>query len=288
MKLNVISDLHCEINRDGSVNWMDFEPERLEPADYLIVAGDTGYATTEPKIIDELKNKTDGKFKEVLTIKGNHSYWVPYEFENQEDEDKFAHEMIPNDTIDLVDGDIAIIGTTLWTNAVSYEEATCMNDYRRTPNFGLDKKLKRYDEESNWLRERYQHYKTEGKRIVVVTHHNPREFSILPENCGEHVDVKSAYWCFDCNATHPGYEAEIYEMSFRGFNRGLIRDVRDIKPELWICGHIHEDIDVVDDGIRFIRHPIGYRWGYYSVRYLPDETKQKVIDSWYNCVVELN
>ena len=287
MRLNVISDLHCEVNRDGSVDWMDFEPGRLEPADYLIVAGDTGYATTEAKIIEELKNHTAGKFKQVLTIKGNHSYWVPDWFKWSANEDELSDKMAPNDTIELVDEDVAIIGTTLWTNAVSYEEATRMNDYRRTPVFDVVEKLKRYEAESSWLRERYNYYKDLGKRIVVVTHHNPREFSVLPENCREHVDVMSAYWCFNCDETKPGYDTEIYKMSFRGFNHGLIRDVRDIKPEVWICGHIHENIDVVDNGIRFIRHPIGYRWGYYSIRGLSDDDKEKVTSSWYNCIIEI-
>ena len=65
MKLNIISDLHCDTKRD-KVDWMDFDPTRLCPADYLIVAGDTGYDNTEQKIYSEMHKLTEGKFKDIL------------------------------------------------------------------------------------------------------------------------------------------------------------------------------------------------------------------------------
>lgn len=258
MTINVISDLHCEYNfKRNEVVWFDFHPEKLKEADYLIVAGDTGYAPTEHLIIKELKRLTQGKFKNVLSIMGNHSYWVPYMEDNDESQyipDAYFLSMIGNDKIDIVDGDVAIIGTTLWTNKTSYAELRNMNDYRYIPGFTSDVKKKRFEEESAWLREKYNQYREEGKKIVVVTHHNPRSPDILPENSGEHYDVASAYWVFE----------------------GL----EDIKPDVWICGHIHEDLDIVDGGTRFFRHPIGYRFGYYTLW-----NKEK--ESWYDTIIEV-
>ena len=261
MKFNIISDLHCDIKKNGEVEWFGFEPEKLEPADYLIVAGDSGYAVTERKIHRELRKRTKGKFKKVLTIKGNHSYWV---FSDDPgvtpaDEEKMA----PNDYIDIEDGNVAIIGTTLWTNSTKMSEIRSMNDYNYIPGFDPKVKADRFERESTWLRRRYEEYKSKGRKIIIVTHHNPRTPEQLPEYSWEHGDVYTAYWTVN----------------------GVLDD---IKPDIWICGHIHENFDGDIDGVRFIRHPIGYRWGIYS--YQPDKYPghKKIVDSWYNKVVEVD
>lgn len=261
MTFNVISDLHCILNKDGSVEWYDFEPEKLEPADYLIVAGDSGHALIERKIHTDLRRRTKDKFKKVLTIKGNHSYWV---FEDEAEDPETVDELVmaPNDTIDVVDGDVAIIGTTLWTNSCRLSEASMMNDYNYIPDFSPELKIKRFEKESRWLREKWTEYKNAGKKVVIVTHHCPRSPEELPEYSREHSEVYSAYWTLD----------------------GALDDV---KPDLWICGHIHEDFDEVIDGVRFVRHPIGYRFGWYRPNPKKFPAHQKIIDSWYNKIVEV-
>ena len=261
MKLNVISDLHCALKTDGSIEWYDFEPEKLEPADYLVVAGDSGHALTERRIHAELRKRTKGKFKKVLTIKGNHSYWV---FAEEAEDPETADELVmaPNDKIDLVDGDVAIIGTTLWTNATRFSEVRGMNDYNYIPDFNPEVKEKRFGKESKWLREKWLEYKNAGKKVVIVTHHNPRNPNQLPEYSLEHADVQTAYWV----------------------KNGVLDDV---KPDVWICGHIHEDFDGEIDGVRFVRHPIGYRFGWYRIDLKKFPEQQSVVDSWYNKVVEV-
>ena len=262
MKLNVISDLHCELGPapENYVEWFDFEPEKLEPADYLIVAGDTGYATTEREIIRDLRRRTEGKFKNILTIKGNHSYWVP-RLESHATEADFAA-MAPNDTIDLVDGGVAIIGTTLWTNRTNRDEILMMNDYKHIPTFTPELKEKRFAEESEFIRNKWLEYKKQGLKVVIVTHHNPRSCSEMPEDSRMHEDVHTAYW-----VSH--------------------KVLDDIKPDLWICGHIHENFDGEIDGVRIVRHPIGYRWGWYEPN--PNsEYGRKLMASWYNKIVEID
>lgn len=262
MKLNIISDLHCATLPDGSVEWFDFEPERLDPADYLIIAGDTGYAQNEHIIHKELREKTKGKFKQVLTIKGNHSYWVTQSYEHEEIPEEYHLAMSPNDTIDIVDGDVAIIGTTLWTNSCGFSEVRYMNDYPNIPTFTPELKQERFEQESNWLRQKWNEYKSQGKKVVIVTHHNPRSPQQLPELSREHEDVYTSYWVV----------------------KGVLDD---IKPDIWICGHIHEDLDTEIDGVRFIRHPIGYRFGYYRYDPVKWPHHRAIMDSWYNKVVEI-
>lgn len=261
MKLNVISDLHCALKKDGSIDWYDFEPEKLEPADYLIVAGDSGHALTERRIHTNLRKRVKGKFKKVLTIKGNHSYWVfPEEAEDPDIADELA--MAPNDKIDLVDGDVAIIGTTLWTNMCKFSEIRSMNDYNYIPDFTPELKIGRFERESKWLREKWLEYKNAGKKVVIVTHHNPRSPEELPEHSWEHGDVYTAYWVVN-------------------------KVLDDIKPDVWICGHIHENFDGEIDGVHFVRHPIGYRFGLYRVDPKKYPKYQAIVDSWYNKIVEV-
>ena len=259
MKLNVISDLHCGYDHGtGQVHWMDFEPERLAPADYLVVAGDTGYATTEDLILKDLARRTEGKFKGILNIFGNHSYWVMVD-DHSVVSDADLTTMAPNRTIDVVDGDVAIIGTTLWTNSAKFSELNYMNDYRHIPGFSPEVKVGRFKAESEWLRSKWQEYKSQGKKVVIVTHHNPRTPEQLVEYSMEHWEVYTAYWTLN----------------------GVLDD---IKPDLWICGHIHEDFDGEIDGVRFVRHPIGYRWGIYRLAF---KRNPEVVDSWYNKVIEV-
>lgn len=253
LRINVISDLHCFLKKNGSVDWLGFEPEALVPADYLVVAGDTGYANNERIIHDELRKRTNGMFKQVLTIKGNHSYWSMHDDISDEDD------MSSNETIELVDGDVAIIGTTLWTNSCKMRELEMMNDYRYIPGFTPEKKLARFSEESKWLRSKWLEHKEAGRKVVAVTHHNPRGEFQLPEYSMQHSDVYTAYWVVN-------------------------GELDDIKPDIWICGHIHEDFDGNVDGVRFVRHPIGYRWGMYRIFY---EDHPEAKDSWYNKIIEV-
>lgn len=257
MKFNIISDLHCGIKNKkkiDSVDWMGFDPSKLVSADYLIVAGDAGYAETEEYIFKDLKKKTKGKFKDILHIKGNHSYW------NFHPNLKLIETMDANDYIEVVDDNVAIIGTTLWTPEYNYSEMRYMNDYRYTPHFNGDIKVARYKEESNWLREKYNKYKNAGNKVVIVTHHIPRTPEQLPEEGWEHSDVSTAYW-------------------------NLKHDLDDIKPDLWVCGHIHKDFDGIVDGVHFVRHPIGYRW--FPYRYPNPVTGKEDEDTWYNKIVEV-
>lgn len=287
MKLNVISDLHCG-TKNGKVQWFDFEPEKLKPADYLIVAGDTGYMDTEHQILAELKERTKGKFKQILAIRGNHSNWVMEPYNEKKQVEKYGRVLSPEGTIDVVDGNVAIIGTTLWTNAVSEDEVRMMNDYNYIPGFTPLVKLLNYEREAKWLRIKYNEYKEQGKRIVIVTHHNPRPAATLPEQCGEHLDVESAYWVQDAKRSTSKWREKIVTPSFRKFNKGLIRDVNDLKPEIWICGHIHENLDAEIDGTRFIRHPIGYRWGWFKYDPKKHPGQKKIMNSWYNKIVKID
>ena len=90
-----------------------FDPTKLESADYLIIAGDLGLLPTEPKIFEDIKKKTSGKFKDVLYIAGNHSHWW-HKIKGISEERPDAIDL-SNDYCERVDGDWLFLGCTLWT-----------------------------------------------------------------------------------------------------------------------------------------------------------------------------
>lgn len=258
MKLNVISDLHINWDYFDESDWNIFEPEKLEPADYLIIAGDLGICDNCEEVADEIKDRTKGKFKDVLWIKGNHDYYYWGHGGNRPEK--------PSDNVrfDKLDGDVAIFGTTLWTPVAGYVNQHCverdMNDYRCIPHWSTDIARKRYAEDLSWIKERLEYYRWLGKKVVIVTHHNPCLFMM------------------DNGAKKHSITDNIYTDAAYYVNDG---SCDDIKPDLWICGHVHRRFDKVVDGVRYIRNPIGYHGSWYG------PCPQIKEDHWYDTIVEV-
>lgn len=258
MTFNVISDLHINntwSDEPGHLNekvldWNIFDPEKLKPADYLIIAGDIGINDTYKPVLETIVKKTEGKYKDVLWIKGNHDYYC---------EKRSVKKPPKNHTFEVVDGDYAIFGTTMWTSLSLIQNQFCaerdMNDYRWIPGWNSEIWHERFNEENAWLKQRFDKYKEQGKKIVVVTHHNPGAF--MADKW--HRDPKKlytdgAYFCDDNSCD-------------------------DIKPDLWICGHKHSRFDETVNGTRYYRNPIGYHGSWYG------PWPQLNEDHWYDSIV---
>lgn len=254
MKFNVISDIHCnpttKHNKYQKVTLFGFEPKKLKPADYLIIAGDLGLNSNYKDVHALIKEETKDLFKDVLFVRGNHDYYTDLRVNDETD-------FISNKYLEIVDNGVAIIGCTLWTpySGQIYNELRYMNDFHLITNPDKDPLIfgNIFREESEWLRQKCAKYKSKGLKVVIVTHHNPRSYKILPEHeiFSNHLEVAKAYWADD--------------------------ELLDIKPDLWVCGHIHTCIDTEYDGVRFVRNPIGYRWNYI----------ENPSEKWYTTIVEV-
>lgn len=238
----------------------NFKPERLKPADYLIVAGDLGLDESYQKVYEDLKKRTEGKFKNIFYIKGNHDYWwFPNKGTNNVKPDKINHD---HRYIEEHIDDYVILGCTLWAPVRSrnmFNVYRCMNDYRYIPEVSTNDMYtstqvvnRLYAEESKWLREKVQENK--DKKIIIVTHDLPRKE--LVEGKFSKSEVNDAYCVMDGSCD-------------------------DIKPLVWIHGHSHSYCDITIDGVRYIRNPIGYRSHY---GYVPSEV---IPDHWYDTVIEI-
>ncbi len=257
---------NTKVNYTLFVLYSTFTPEKLEPADYLIVAGDLGLDDTYQKVYDDLKRRTEGKFKDIFYIKGNHDYWwFPNKnrsYKERPNNINFDHRYIEEHIDDYV-----ILGCTMWAPVRSrnaWNVFRSMNDYRHIPGLtgdfphdhtfweATEKVTQIYKEESEWLRNKVRENK--DKKIIIVTHDLPRKE--LVEGKYSKSEVNDAYCVMDGSCD-------------------------DIKPLVWIHGHSHSYYDTVIDNVRYIRNPIGYREHY---GYVPSEVDPI---HWYNTVIEV-
>ena len=231
-----------------------FDPKKLKPADYLIIAGDLGLDNCYDKILNDIKRKTKGKFKKILHIAGNHDHWW---FGDGERPD---HTNFDRDYFEHKDGEYLFLGCTLWTplrDRDMYNVGRYMNDYRYTPgNFSPYASNHQYEIQSTWLRNKIETNK--DKKIIVFTHHQPFEELIFDDY--KHSDVNAAYVVLDHSLDD-------------------INKYGNIK--LWACGHTHQSYDGMLHNVHVVRNPIGYRSLYDFL--VPENWN----GNWYENVIEV-
>lgn len=242
-----------------------FDPAKLEPADYLIIAGDLGVLPTEPKILEDIKKKTTGKFKDVLYIAGNHSHWW-HKIKGISKERPDGIDL-SNDYCERVDGDWLFLGCTLWTpipDNAAWRIERNMNDYNCIPRFNARECNKQFEIQSSWLRSKVEANK--DKKIVVFTHHQPFKECIK----------------FDSKHNNPWSSSNVAE-AYADLNDSLADINHAGNVKIWLCGHTHMPFDQEVHGIRVVRNPIGYS-DFYLYGSGTSECDPK---SWYNKVIDL-
>lgn len=255
--LEDVSSFSGLLKNDFAKLAMAFKPELLEPADYLVVAGDLATMDCYHEAVADLERRTAGKFKKVLAIPGNHDYWLGDKTKKPED----LHGSWTR--CEWVDGNVVFLGCTLWTPISSkafYDVKTSMNDYRYIPGCSSPETTsKLYTEQKAWLEAKLDEHR--GKKIVVFTHHNPFE------------EMRS-------NARYSTWDARIDE-AYVVSDHSLDGIGKRGDIALWICGHTHENFDGELHGIHVVRNPIGY--GSLVGYFLPENCSGK----WYNSIQEI-
>lgn len=245
MKLQVLSDLH-----------IDSYAKRQKPlgtiaqtdADLILVAGDTANSDAGMQWLQQQAELND---KPVITIAGNHEYF-------SEDVLAFDDKLSQWDTFDKASskglkflqcqqldfGEIRILGCTLWTD---YQfEATSetresvmafMRDYRQimagAELFSPEMSVQIHQRHRAWLKQALIEAHSEGKCVVVMTHH-----SVTPRSVSEQY------------AGRPSNAAFVTDLSSWMH--------QDWAPKLWLHGHTHEAFDYVEGKTRVIVNPRAY------------------------------
>lgn len=223
MKIQFMSDLHCEMYMDGGLRMLDDLPVT---GDILVVAGDmAGYKEIIPAV-DILCSK----FYQVIFVAGNHEYYFS---------DRNA---VHNNRVMLgrrfenfhwLDGDVfefqgqRFVGVTGWfrDSPSNWMYENLLNDFRLIVGY------------KKWvygLHEEHRKFLLENVRPgdVVITHHAPTSLSTP-------LRFKTSQ-----------------------LNRFYVADFQDViekcQPKLWIHGHMHEPVDYDVMGCRVVANPKGY------------------------------
>lgn len=235
MKIQFISDLHCEMYVDGGLRLLDELPA---VGDVLVVAGDMANHDQIDSSVDWLCSK----FHQVIFVPGNHEYY----FSDRETiigkkkklESKFENfHWLDGHTIEI--GRQRFVGTTGWfrDSPTNWIYENMLNDFRLV--MGYKKWVYKAHEES-------RQYLLDNVRPgdVVITHHAPTSLSTPARFKDSHL------------------------------NRFYVADFQDViqkcQPKLWIHGHMHEPSDYEVAGCRVVCNPRGYPGETSS--FLPDRT----------------
>ncbi len=245
----------------------DFDPAKLEPADYLIIAGDLGLEPIYDLILKDIEKKTEGKFKKILHIAGNHDHW--WFRINGLSEVKPDHVNLDHDYCTHVDGDYAFIGCTMWTpisDQASWTVGRYMNDYNYTPGkFSPYASNHQYEIQSAWLRQQLAKYN--DKKWIVFTHHQPFEELTLD-------DYKHNGKGWDGIDVNAAYVVQDHSLDDIAENNNIV---------LWACGHTHANYDGMLHGVHVVRNPIGYR----DIMGFSHSTPENMSGTWYNKIIEV-
>ncbi len=245
----------------------DFDPAKLESADYLIIAGDLGVEPIYDLVLKDIEKKTEGKFKKILHIAGNHDHW--WFRINGLSEVKPDHVNLDRDYCTHVDGDYAFIGCTMWTpisDKASWTVGRYMNDYNYTPGkFSPYASNHQYEIQSAWLRQQLAKY--HDKKCVVFTHHQPFEELTLD-------DYKHNGKGWDGIDVNAAYVVQDHSLDDIAKNNNIV---------LWACGHTHANYDGMLHNVHVVRNPIGYR----DIMGFSHSTPENMSGTWYNKIIEV-
>lgn len=239
MKVHILSDLHTEFSP-----FKDPKPER----DLVVLAGDIGVGYDVIPFVRSFEQSCKTVF-----VAGNHEYYGG----NLEQQDNEYQGQLPDSFLqmDVVEcRGYKIAGTTLWTNfcAASPSEKGIikarMNDYRRICKDSRGGCIS--IENTKFLHETMAAFLRDwaanaGPLDIIVTHHGPSYKSISPKYQG---DIMNAAFCSNLDWL-----------------------VEELKPKLWVHGHVHNSADYMIGDTRVVANPRGYpvKMGYENKQFNP-------------------
>lgn len=249
LSLQIVSDLHLEINRQ--------ESSRSIPvtAPYIALLGDIGRPHKES--YRQFLADLSARYRKVFVIAGNHEYYdekknqYHLEFRRtlavQKDRIREITESL-NNVIFLdnefhdVDG-YTILGTTLWSDIPPRYESvieTLGNDYHHIYIVadGTKRRIKPADvrsmhrEARSWLASEIPHH----DKVIILSHHAPLR------NCDSYLTSSAE---FTNDILSYAYSTDL-------------SDVFTPAVKLWAFGHTHYPCDFQFRGTRVVSNPRGY------------------------------
>lgn len=255
MKIRILSDLHLEFS-EGTMDipMMDDEKDQV-----LVLAGDIGLSKRPTTYTYFFEDIFEG-FRDVIYIMGNHEYYrSSYEGTIPQIKDNVDYlpnvHVLENET--FVIDNTAFICATLWTdyhrnNPLALDVARMrLNDHRFisheggmfTPELAYEKHMA----SKNFIFTEVKNLKSQGMKVVVVTHHCPSELSI-----------------------HERYQGPENYLLNSAFASSLDEEILATEPDLWIHGHTHDSFDYMIGKTRVVCNPRGYKGSDLNTAFNPE------------------
>lgn len=232
MKIQFVSDVHCEFHRDQGEWWAKNLPVR---GDVLVLAGDIVTKHMAFPIIRILAQR----FPQIVYLCGNHEYYgsnrsaVHNALTKLQNQNRNFHWL--NNRVVVIDGQ-RFVGTTLWWDAPPSAYQTIrhmLSDFRTIQGY------------ASWVSKANQVAKLFLKENVqegdvVITHHAPTWQACPP---------KSPAWGYGSTA----------DLDFQyAYYNNLDPLIIEQKPKLWIFGHTHERFNQIIEETLVTNSPYGY------------------------------
>ncbi len=226
MKLQIASDLHLEFGHSPKLHDVG--------ADVLVLAGDIGTANDET--VEWVLGLSE-RYQAVLYVPGNHEFYG----KDLDAADSFmrtmsasgGYEWMNNQAVRV--GERRFVGSPLWANFCN-EPSSIMKAGRAISDFH------RIRRGGGLL--------TPGAMLEL--HEKAVEF--LTETV-EPDDIVITHWPPTLKARHPGFPMDDIA---RYFCADIPQAVESIRPELWICGHTHHNVDFMFGKTRILSNQGGY------------------------------
>ncbi|OBZ71441.1 hypothetical protein A0H81_08769 [Grifola frondosa] len=187
MRVQVLSDLHLEIERQGSAPGQEFYHYDIPVhADHLALLGDIGW-TIDDRLFEWLRIQLR-LFKTVYFVSGNHEPYRSSITESTSKLEAFANDVNSDDTLGNfiylnrtrydISPTLTILGCTLWS-ALNPDDLDILSwsltDFRRISSFDPDTFVALHRADVQWLNSTVAAISNEEpeRRIVVFTHHAP-------------------------------------------------------------------------------------------------------------------
>ncbi|CAL1707210.1 unnamed protein product [Somion occarium] len=252
MQVQILSDLHLEIERQGGAPGREFYHYDIPVrAEHLALLGDIGW-TVDERLFQWLRDQLK-LFKTVYFVSGNHEPYRSSVNESTSMLEAFVNDVNSDPTLGKfiylnrtrhdVSPKLTILGCTLWS-ALNPDDLDILSwsltDFRRIESFNPDKYVALHQADLEWLNATVSAIvRNEPQReIVVFTHHAP-----TLDGTG---DPK-----FNHQPTNSAFATEL--TSEICWTSG--------KVSLWAFGHTHWCCDFMRGGVRVYSNQRGYGEG---------------------------
>ena len=223
MKIQVMSDLHCEFYNDNGARMLDDMPS---VGDVLVVAGDLAPG----RLLADALGWLCYKFPKIVFVPGNHEYYhsdrEKMNILRKELEERHQNLIWLDQEVVEIDGQ-RFVGATGWfpNDPHSWMYAAQLNDFRLISGF------KKWNYQ---VHDQTRQFLLENVRPgdVVVTHHAPTSIS-TPDR-------------FRGSQLNRFYVSKFHDV------------IEKCQPKLWIHGHMHDPTDHEVMGCRVVSNPRGY------------------------------